>query len=69
MKICDLTEKDIEKIVDQFEDAKYLKLKAKKLIIDIMKKYDLNRSQIWSITKKNKVRLMRRYDGNQINQE
>ena len=69
MKICELTENDIEKIVDQFEDARYLKLKGKKLITDIMSKYDLNRHQIRDIVQKNKIRLMRRYDGNQISQE
>ena len=69
MKIQDLSNNDIENIIDQFEDAKYLKLKGRKLINDIMTKYNLNRYQIRDIVQKNKIRLMRRYDGNQISQE
>ena len=67
MKICDLTDKDIEKIIDQFEDAKYLKLKGRKLIRDLMAKYKLTQYQVWYIAaKNNKIKLMRRYDANQI---
>ncbi len=69
MKICDLSKGDIENIIDRFEDARYLKLKGKKLIRDIMTKYNLTRGQLWNIANKNKIKLMRRYDGNQISQE
>ena len=63
MKICELTDKDIEKIVDQFEDARYLRLKAKKIIRDIMTRHNLTQIQIWGIANKSKIRLMRRQDG------
>ena len=62
MRIQDLSSSDIEIIIDQFEDARYLRLKAKKIIRDIITKYDLNQVQIWGIANKNKIRLMRRYD-------
>ena len=63
MKICELSENDIEKIIDQFEDAKYLKLKAKKIINDIMIKYNLTYNQLYCIIiKKNRPHLMRRHD-------
>ena len=49
MKIPDLTDKQTEDIIGQFEDAKYLKLKGKKIINDIMIKYNLTYSQLWCI--------------------
>lgn len=70
MRIQDLSSSDIEKIIDQFEDARYLRLKAKKIIKDIMAKYNLSYSQIRNIAVlKNRPHLMRRYNANQISQE
>ena len=69
MRIQDLSSSDIEIIIDQFEDARYLRLKAKKIIRDIITKYDLNQVQIWGIANKNKIRLMRRYDESKSRQQ
>ena len=69
MKIQNLSDKEIRNIIEQLEDAKYLKLKSKKLISDIMVKYNLTPGQIWNIAQKHKIKLMRRYDGDQISQE
>lgn len=70
MRIPDLTPIQTEVIIDQFEEAKFLKAKGKKIIADILDKYNLTYSQLWNIAvRKNRPHLMRRYDGNQIGQE
>ena len=67
MKIQDLTQAQLETIIDQFEDAKFLKAKGKKIINDILNKYELTYSQNWFIAVRKKgLYLMRRHDGKNI---
>ena len=67
MKIQDLTQSQLETIIDQFEDAKFLKAKGKKIINDILNKHGLTYSQLWFIAvRKKRSYLMRRHDGKNI---
>jgi len=63
MKISDLTDKQKERIIDEYCEAQFLKAKSKKIINNILEYYNLTYSQLRNIAVlKNRPRLMRRYD-------
>jgi hypothetical protein len=63
MKIKDLTEKQKERIIEEYYDAQFLKAKGRKIINNILQNYNLNYSQLWSIAvRKNRPHLMRRHN-------
>ena len=64
MRIPELNDNQVKDIIDQYEDAQFLKAKGKKVIVDILDKYNLTYSQLYNIAVlKNRSHLMRRYDG------
>ena len=49
MRISDLTEKQKEDVIDRFMEYQYLGEKKRKVINDLMSKYQMTYSQIWNL--------------------
>ena len=49
MRIPDLTEKQKEDVIDRFMEYQYLGEKKRKVINDLMSKYQMTYSQIWNL--------------------
>jgi len=71
MRIPDLTEKQKEDVIDQFMEYRYLGEKKRKVINDLMSKYQMTYSQIWNLCIiQERTRLIRRMNhADKINQK